>query len=296
MLIGLDWGTSNCRAFLIGADGAVQDSRAAARGILAVENRDFAGAFAALVGDWRDAHPQAPSLLSGMIGSRQGWREAPYVDLPAGVDEIAVALAEIASERRVAIVPGAVGPALAGGRDVIRGEETQIIGAIDLCGVADGAFCLPGTHSKWAEVAGGRIVRFVTFMTGEVYGVLRAHSILGRLMEGEAHDADAFASGLARAGRPGGVLHHLFAVRTEGLFGTVAPEGLGSFLSGLLIGHEIAAARAAMSVDSVVLVGAPALAGRYAAALAAHGVATVTVAGEAAAVRGLWRIARRSGL
>lgn len=295
MLIGLDWGTSNCRAFLIGRNGAIAASRAAPRGILSVQNGDFAAALTDLVGDWLDAHPDAPALLSGMVGSRQGWIEAPYVALPAGADEIAARLAPLAFPRPVAIVPGVVGPALAGGCDVMRGEETQIIGALDLLGVGDGVLCLPGTHSKWAEVVGGRIVRFATFMTGEVYGVLRAHSILGRLMQDDAPNAEAFAVGLARAEGPGGLLHQLFGARTEGLFGDIPPAALGSFLSGLLIGHEVASARAAMAAARVILVGAADLSMRYAAALGAGGVETVKVAGDGAAARGLWRIAQRAG-
>lgn len=294
MLIGVDWGTSNCRAFLIGPAGDVLETRAAPCGILSVRSGGFADAFTDLVGDWLSAYPQAPALLSGMIGSRQGWTEAPYVELPAGAGEIAKKLMLLALARPAAIVPGLAGPALAGGRDVMRGEETQIVGALDLLGISDGVLCLPGTHSKWVEVAGGRIVRFATFMTGEIYGVLRAHSILGRLMEDGPHDPATFAAGVARAERPGGLLHQLFGVRTEGLFGALAPKSLISFLSGLLIGHEIVHASMAMPAQSVVLVAAADLADRYAAALDRRGIEAIRVAGEKAAVRGLWRIALAS--
>jgi 2-dehydro-3-deoxygalactonokinase len=296
-LIGLDWGTSNCRAFRIASDGAVQETRAAAKGILAVENGDFAAAFTALVGDWLDAHPEAPVLMSGMIGSRQGWVEAPYAELPADAAALAAALAPVPfAKRAVKIVPGLAGEALSGGRDVMRGEETQIIGALAALDGRSGVLCLPGTHSKWVAVECGRIMRFATFMTGEVYGVLREHSILGRLMEGDAHDPAAFADGIARGRGQGGLLHQLFAVRTDGLFGTKAPAGLASFLSGLLIGHEVRAARAAMPTAQVVLVGAAALTTRYRAALAAESVGAVIVAGDEAAVRGLSDIAQKAGI
>lgn len=290
-MIGVDWGTSNCRAFLMAPDGIVVEARAAASGILSIPNGDFAGAFRDLVGDWLAEHPDAPVLLSGMIGSRQGWAEAPYVGLPAGVAEIAARVVPLAFDRPVAIVPGLVGSALAGGRDVIRGEETQIVGAMELLGVTEGVFCLPGTHSKWVEVADARIVRFATFMTGEAYSVLRAHSILGRLMQDGPYDAPAFAAGVARADQEGGLLHHLFGVRTEGLFGTLSPSALGSLLSGILIGHEVAHAGVAMPARRVALVGAADLVARYAVALAARGTETVTIQGDAAAARGLWRIA-----
>jgi 2-dehydro-3-deoxygalactonokinase len=294
-LIGLDWGTSNCRAFRIARDGAVLETRTSVKGILAVERGDFAGAFGALVGEWLAAE-FAPVLMCGMIGSRQGWVEAPYVELPADAAALAAALAKVPLDAQVIrIVPGLVGRALGGGRDVIRGEETQIVGAFDITREIDGVFCLPGTHSKWVKVEGGRVVSFATFMTGEVYSVLRQHSILGRLMAGDAHDEAAFAAGLERGRGEGGLLHQLFAVRTEGLFGAMEGAALPSFLSGLLIGHEIRAARDAFAAGRVVVIGAAALVARYTLALAAERVDSTTVAGDEAAARGLWRIAENAG-
>jgi 2-dehydro-3-deoxygalactonokinase len=291
-LIGLDWGTSNCRAFRIARDGAVIEARAAAQGILAVKDGNFAAAYETLVGDWLKAH-RAPALMCGMVGSRQGWVEAPYVELPADAAQLAGSLARVPGTD-AAIVPGLVGAALSGGRDVIRGEETQIVGALDPQ-QPDALYCLPGTHSKWAKVEAGRIVRFATFMTGEVYGVLRQHSILGRLMESESHDESAFSAGIERGRSTGGLLHQLFSVRTEGLLAAMAPAALPSYLSGLLIGHELRAALAAFPSPQVVVVGAPALAGRYRAALDREGRASVTLAGDAAAAKGLWRIAEKAG-
>ena len=288
-LIGLDWGTSNCRAFRIARDGEVLETRSAAQGILAVKDGNFAAAYASLVGDWLKAH-QAPVLMCGMIGSRQGWVEAPYVELPADAEQLARTLMKVPGTS-AAIVPGLVGAALAGGRDVIRGEETQIVGAAD----ADALYCLPGTHSKWVHVEQGRIVRFATFMTGEVYGVLVKHSILGRLMEGEAHDDGAFAAGIERGRNAGGLLHQLFTVRTDGLFDLQKSAALSSYLSGLLIGHELRAAVAAFPASRVVLVGAPALTERYRFALAREGRDGAAIAGDAAAAKGLWRIAAKAG-
>jgi 2-dehydro-3-deoxygalactonokinase len=288
-LIGLDWGTSNCRAFRIARDGAVLETRTAAQGILAVKDGNFAAACESLVGDWLQAHP-VPVLMCGMIGSRQGWVEAPYVELPADAEQLARNLAKVPGTN-AAIVPGLVGAALAGGRDVIRGEETQIIGALD----ADALCCLPGTHSKWVRVEQGRITRFATFMTGEVYGVLRQHSILGRLMEGEGHDEAAFAAGIERGRNEGGLLHQLFTVRTDGLFDRQKPAALSSYLSGLLIGHELRAALKAFPAPRVVLVGAPALIERYRFALDREGRASTAIVGDLAAAKGLWRIAEKAG-
>ena len=294
-LVALDWGTSNCRAFRIARDGTVLETRTSVKGILAVEGGAFADAFAALVGDWLIDRP-VPVLMSGMIGSRQGWVEAPYVALPAAEAQIAAALKPVAFEAQTLhIVPGLVGPALGGGRDVMRGEETQIIGALDAVEEVSGVLCLPGTHSKWVKVENGRIVRFATFMTGEIFGVLRQHSILGRLMDGDAPDEAAFDAGIERGRHDGGLLHQLFAVRTEGLFAGVPTTGLSSFLSGLLIGHEVRAAHEAFGASRVVLIGAPALASRYAAALAAENLRSTAVAGDVAAAKGLWRIADYAG-
>jgi 2-dehydro-3-deoxygalactonokinase len=177
----------------------------------------------------------------------------------------------------------------------MRGEETQIVGALDAVGEASCVLCLPGTHSKWVQVEGGRIMRFATFMTGEIFGVLRQHSILGRLMEGDAHDDAAFDAGIERGRHDGGLLHQLFAVRTEGLFAAMPASGLSSFLSGLLIGHEIRAAHEAFGPSRIVLVGTPALMASYAAALVAENLLGVAVAGDVAAAKGLWRLAESAG-
>jgi 2-dehydro-3-deoxygalactonokinase len=145
----------------------------------------------------------------------------------------------------------------------MRGEETQVLGS----GV-EGTLCLPGTHSKWVEVANGRIVRFSTHMTGEVYAVLKQHSILGRMMEEGAPIPEAFHEGVRRSGDAGGLLHHLFGVRTRALMGELAPAASPSYLSGLLIGHELRTARR----ESFFLLGEPALVSLYQRAAAALGL------------------------
>ena len=230
--------------------GTVLEERASESGILRVEAGDFAGTLAAAIGDWLADAPTAPVIASGMIGSRQGWMEVPYATCPAGLPELALGLGRVPGPdgRAVHIVPGAL-RAASGGEfpDVMRGEETQIMG--DLAARPRGAarYVLPGTHSKWAWCEEGRLVGFATYMTGELYDVLRRHSILGRLMSGDAPDDDAFGQGLDRARRsagapPGRLLHDLFSTRTFGLVGTLPGSALASYLSGLLIGGEILAA------------------------------------------------------
>jgi 2-dehydro-3-deoxygalactonokinase len=294
-LIGLDWGTSNARALRFDGGGKVLELREQPLGIMHVENGDFAGAFATLIGDWRAATPGVPVLMCGMIGSRQGWREASYAPLPADGDALASNFLAM-SELNAWIVPGVSGASLAGAPDVIRGEETQALGLMDLTGRQSGCLCLPGSHSKWVEIVDGRLTRFATFMTGETFAALKQHTILARMMEGTAHVPDAFAAGLARAQQPGGLLHHLFTVRTDGLFGTLAPAAAGSFLSGLLIGHEMIAATTAFAAREIVVVGSEQLAAPYRSAIEAAGRTARVVAGEAAVAAGLWHLAKAARL
>ena len=299
-LIGVDWGTTSFRAYRIAADGRVAEGRARDAGILKVGDGDFAGVLLAAIGDWLDPGAPVPILASGMIGSRQGWREVPYVPCPAGVGEIAAGLVTVAlpDGRPVHLVPGLLRPAGAGGfPDVMRGEETQILG--ELASAAARCFVLPGTHSKWAWAAGGRIERFATYMTGEVYDVLVRHSILGRLMQDGAPDDDAFAAGLARAragaAAPAGeLLHDLFATRTLGLTGALPATGLAGFLSGLLIGAEVLAA-AGQAGGAVTILGSGTLAPLYRRAMAEFGLDARVGAADAAA-HGLHAIARAAGL
>ena len=229
-MIAVDWGTSSLRVYRLDSNGCVLESRSSNRGILNVAAGQFPRVLDEQIGGWKEA----PIVMSGMVGSRQGWKEAPYVECPAGFDEIAAKLLEV--RPGAWIVPGLSCRDAAGVPDVMRGEETQILG----CG-AEGTICLPGTHSKWAEARNGRIERFSTFMTGEVYAVLKQHSILGRMMEQGEPDDGAFAEGVKRSGEAGGVLHHLFGVRTRGLTGELGAAASASYLSGILIGHELRA-------------------------------------------------------
>lgn len=229
-MIAVDWGTSSLRCYRLDAQGRIIESRASADGILNVPAGRFPDVLQRQIAGWSET----PIVMSGMVGSRQGWKEAPYVQCPAGFDEIAARLVQVRDGAW--IVPGLACRDSAGVPDVMRGEETQILG----CG-AEGTLCLPGTHSKWVEVKNGRIERFSTFMTGEVYAVLRQHSILGRMMEEGKPDEGAFAQGVKRAGDAGGLLHHLFGVRTRGLMGELGADAAASYLSGIVIGHELRA-------------------------------------------------------
>jgi len=288
-MIAIDWGTSSLRAYRLGADGSVVERRSAPLGIMQVEASRFADALETQIGDWLSAG-DAPVVMSGMVGSRQGWVEVPYASCPAGAAEIASGLREVRwGRRRAWIAPGLSSRDAAGVPDVMRGEETQILGVLDGLPVA-ASICLPGTHSKWVEVRDGTIVRFSTHMTGEVFAVLKAHSILGRMMREAPTDQQWFAAGVRRAQDSGGLLHHLFGVRARGLFGEVPEEASASYLSGIIIGHELVAARSAAT--AVFLLGAKPLVELYQHALRQFG-RDATILDPDAVVRGLFQLGSR---
>lgn len=265
-LIAVDWGTTSLRAYLLGGRGVILDRLEAARGVQNVGKGEHEAVLAGLIGAWRQ-NEAPPILLSGMVGSRQGWVEAPYVRTPAGLGETAAAIATINSKTlgAIGVVPGVLTEGTALGPDVMRGEETQIFGALAASGRADGLFVLPGTHSKWARVEKGRIVWFATYMTGEAFAALREHTILARLMAAGGEDPAGFAAGVAAAKAltaPGELLHAIFMTRTLGLFDRLAPAQLPEYLSGLLIGAEILAAAQGGGAAATVI-GSPALTRRY---------------------------------
>jgi 2-dehydro-3-deoxygalactonokinase len=273
-IIGVDWGTSSLRAYLADADGVALDEIASATGALSLGPGEHEPYLAGLLAPWKGARPEVPVIASGMVGARQGWIEAPYADCPAGFAEIAAAIviAPSAALGDVRIVPGVAAPATP---DVMRGEETQILGALAASGRNDGLFVLPGTHSKWARVENRRIVGFETYMTGEVFAALKDHTVLGRMMAPHVAGAEpiGFARGVDAAAaleRPGDILHAAFMTRTFALFGRLAPDQLAEYLSGLLIGAEILAG--ARGVKAATAIGAPALTERYIRAGARLGV------------------------
>ena len=294
-LLGLDWGTTTLRGYLIGDRGAVLAERSAEAGILHIQNGAFADALMDLAGDWLRADKSLPVVASGMIGSRQGWAEAPYVDVPAGAGDLTL-FHHDGFERPIHIVPGLARRDADGVPDVMRGEETQIFGAHENA-MQDGLFLLPGSHSKWALVADGLVTWFATFMTGELFAALKDHTILGRMITGEGDDAAAFARGVEYGYHTGTTLQRLFSARALALFGELPQQGVAAYLSGLLIGAEIAEARALVqNADTMItIVGDPELGQRYLTALAHCGLAA-GMAPKDAAARGQWRIAAANGL
>jgi 2-dehydro-3-deoxygalactonokinase len=296
-LIAIDWGTSSARAYALDGLGNVVSERSAPLGVQRIIGSGFADALSVLCGG--EVPTDVPLIASGMIGSRQGWVEAPYCKCPAGFDAIAAALTSV-PRTRLSIVPGLMCQGVDEVPDVIRGEETQVFGALSEPIGARQVIVLPGTHSKWVIAGPEGVETFATFMTGELYAVLREYSILGRLAVTGVHDT-ALDRGVRHSLRQDAALtHDLFSARTLALTEALAPTAVADYLSGLLLGAEIAAARAWLARQrleraTVMLLGDAALLTRYRRALALAEIDSVLGPSDAAS-RGLWRIARHAGM
>jgi len=264
--IAVDWGTTNRRAYRVDTDGAVVDRLEDDQGVLSVAADGFPAAVDAI----RVRLGDLPLLMAGMVGSNRGWMEAPYVPCPAGLPELAASL-KWAEPGRVAIVPG-----LCFGdgdsADVVRGEEVQILGAFAEGLIPpDALVCHPGTHNKWIRVRDGRIVAFRTVMTGELFNLLREHSILSDLLAGEAVPGPAFEAGVRRGLEGAALTADLFSVRARVLLGKARREDAASYASGLLIGADVRTGLATMGDAELIVMGRPDLTNLFAAALAVAG-------------------------
>jgi 2-dehydro-3-deoxygalactonokinase len=281
-LIAIDWGTSSLRGARLGESGQVLESREFPRGILTVPLGQFETVFHELFGDWMQTL-DALCLISGMAGSRQGWQEAPYCPCPAGFAELGQHLLWL-QPGRIALVPGLScwGADALNTPDVMRGEEVQIFGALQLSGRDSATLVLPGTHSKWVQVHSRRVAQFQTYMTGEVFALMSQQSILGKTLNlNGAFNEETFLQGVDQSQQAGSVLHHLFAVRTLGLFERLSAAQLPSYLSGLLIGEELRTQTVNADSDPVILIGSDTLTQRYSLALQHLGIACQSHGAEA---------------
>ena len=299
-LIALDWGTSSLRALLLDGAGNVIESRTEPWGLMHLPGGDFGASFHAVTTPWCAHTPGLPAIAAGMVGSAQGWVHAPYCPAPAGAEELAKAMMRVPGVD-LSVVPGI--STCAERPDVMRGEETQVVGALEAhpALAADSLVILPGTHSKWVRVTEGRVGDFTTYITGELFAVLRDHSILGRFAIGAdgASDRsamdDAFARGVRAAHASGkGLAPLLFSARSLVLAHQLPADASLEYLSGLLIGDEMRCGLAG-GRRPAALIGDPRLCGRYVAALQLVGIDDIPVIGGAAE-RGLWSIALRAGL
>jgi 2-dehydro-3-deoxygalactonokinase len=291
--IGLDWGTTSFRAYLVGSDGVVTDQVSAAEGILAVKDGAFEHALEQRISAWDKS---LPIIASGMITSRQGWVELPYVDCPAGPEDLAKSIhaKTLASGRTIHFLTGLHLTSETLGHDVMRSEETQVFGAMD-----SGAkhFVTPGTHSKWIDVEDGKITNFATYVTGETFAVMKAHSILGRLMANDVDDDHAFLKGIDRAfADPAGLLHNLFSARSLALYQELAADKISSYLSGLIIGAEIGHAVSLRdSTQYYAVLASPGIGSKYITAMK-HAGLRVSMGDPLAIVKGERAVAQAAGL
>ena len=298
-----DWGTSRLRLSLC-LDERVLDKRQGP-GIGALP-APAAETLRHLIAGWRESYGPLPLVLCGMAGSRNGWKETPYLPCPADLRTLGqAALRFEADGAPVAIAPGLSCVSRLGSPDVMRGEETQIAGALALhCGLGTGRhlLCLPGTHTKWVWLEDGRVRDFLTALTGELFGLLREGSTLTRATRvgipgatpdphGVADDSrHGFDRGLEAAAALGAasLLHALFPVRSRQLLDGRSSAWALSYLSGLMIGADVRGATPLFSSPTeVVLIGDAMLNERYAQALRREGIAATCLDGEQCALAGL---------
>jgi 2-dehydro-3-deoxygalactonokinase len=292
-LIGVDWGLTHLRAYRIAEHGHILQQRESTKGISAIASRAFSAALHELIDDWLAEAWDLPLYLCGMIGSRNGWYEAPYNPCPAKIQDVAASALPIDINARHALLIGGLSFASARGTfDVIRGEETQIFGVAR----AEGSqfIVTPGTHSKWVAIGDGAIERFRTYMTGELYAVLSRHSSLGWWMKEASRveeDAESFLEGVHASLEDPDLLHSLFTVRSRALFRNRSAAEHAAYLSGILIGNEIAEGLKRHRPDALTLIASARLERLYSTALSVAGIGKVEcVAGDWAVARGLWRL------
>ena len=281
--IAVDWGTTNRRAYRLDGDGRCAAEFEDKRGVLSIP----AGGFPDAVAEIRARLGDQPLLLAGMIGSNRGWVEAPYVPCPAGIDDLARGLAWPADD--IAIVPGVRDDVRI---DVMRGEEVQLLGAAASL-PAGGRVCHPGTHNKWVDLAAGRIAAFRTVMTGELFNLLKEHSILSDLLAPPVELGDAFDAGVRHGLESTDLPAELFSVRARVLLGKARREDAASYTSGLLIGGDVRIGLPSTPAVPVTVLGRPELTRLYAAALAIAGHELTELDGEQCFIAGIRRIAER---
>ncbi len=287
--IAVDWGTSNLRAWAMGPDGP-QDAAVSDDGMGKLQPEAFEPALLRLIGPWLTGGTTRV-LACGMVGARQGWREAAYRSVPCTPVDAAAVLHVPTDDKRITFH---IAPGLRQDRpaDVMRGEETQVAGALALYPGFDGVICAPGTHSKWIQVSAGEVVSFQTYMTGELFALLSTQSVLRHSMiVGDAADAwddAAFDQGLSDAlSRPDRIAARLFSLRAEFLLHGLPPAQARARLSGLLVGIELAGSKPYWLGQKVILIGAPALAANYIRALKAQGLDAETLEATACTLAGL---------
>lgn len=286
--IAVDWGTSNCRVWIMDVDGSVLAHRTSDRGMGKLSPGDYEAVLLELVAEFLGTAP-TPVLICGMAGAQTGWSEAPYVAVPAKIPDAkrAVQIPTKDPRLQVRILPGM---SQASPPDVMRGEETQIGGYLAKDPKFDGILCLPGTHSKWVHISAEEVVSFRTFMTGELFASIAGASVVSEAVRGDGWNDEAFLSAVDDAmAKPEALLSRLFSLRAGHLLNGPDVGRRRAQLSGFLIGAEIAAARVYWLGQRVVLIGTNAVVGPYASALRHVGAFVEVADGEALSLSGLLR-------
>jgi 2-dehydro-3-deoxygalactonokinase len=288
--IAVDWGTSNVRVWAMSGSGTVLAEAGSDKGMGKLTRDGFEPALMALIGDWPEGHKTV--ICCGMVGSRQGWIEAPYArtPCPATPNGFIVAPTTVPG-LNVHIIPGIAQDQPA---DVMRGEETQIAGFLALNPGWDGVLCLPGTHTKWVQVSAGEVVSFQTFMTGELFATISTETVLRHTVGPDGWDEVAFNAALSDTiAKPERLAARLFSLRAEHLLHRLAPATARARLSGLLIGAELAASRPYWLGQKIGVIGAGTVARLYVNALAQQAAPATMANGAAVTLAGLTAAYRR---
>lgn len=296
--IAVDWGTSSLRAWYVQNDGFVQTNARSTQGAGSLTSSEFERVLLDLVGPWLKVdNTPLPVVICGMAGSRQGWVEAPYVPLPASFSELAqnVVRAPMRDTRLAPVIVPGVCQNNAAGPDVIRGEETLLLGLLSEAGTQRRTFCLPGTHSKWVHTENHRMLCSRTFLTGELFALVSQKSILRHSLEGSGDmDLDAFRRGVTdiKTGSAS-FLGSLFSIRASHLLNGTDPHTAYAYLSGLIIGTELKELQESGQLkpgDVVDIIANSALTRGYSSALTVFGATACVHDGDMAALKGLSKI------
>ena len=293
-LIAVDWGSSRFRAYLLDESGTLLDRIENNQGIFCHKQDAYNKTLQHACEDWLHRKPDIPILMAGMIGSRSGWFETPYLPCPVSIRRLGDNIIQVPDlhSHPVYIVPGISFMSPCGLPDVIRGEETQIFGALDGSVNNKLLACVPGTHSKWIRVENNQIIRFSTFMTGEVFSAVQQCGSISSLLDECDFDKNSFLVGVGVSQKKGGLLHQLFSLRARAVSGQSDMKLNPGYLSGLLIGAEIKAALELYpGITEIIVIGNNALIHDYGLAFSAFGISADSTRAEQAFVKGLWKLA-----
>ncbi|SNY89980.1 2-dehydro-3-deoxygalactonokinase [Cohaesibacter sp. ES.047] len=297
--VGIDWGTTNIRAYLLDASARILDKHTLARHIKDCNDDGWTTVYQTLIEGW-NVTDETPVIICGMAGSKFGWVEAPYASCPAGVSDLVAKAVHPDDIENIMILPGLCCKDDRGNHDVIRGEETQLLGLFEQSSLITRLICAPGTHTKWISADNYTVRNFHTTMTGELFGLLTEHSILAQSIAKSSSSAVGakFEDGVRMAAEGGGLLADIFKVRANSLFNELNPEDAGDFLSGILVGTDVF--QEVSSLDhglvSVPLIGPKPLSERYARALSHFGIEGIVLDAEELTIAGLASVARQMGI